>query len=93
MTKEEKLAAFDGEATQAFYALFAYIGGNRDRIIALARERHAWGHDTYGDGLLFELNTAQLCDERDQELADGLVYEMVRRRRAKAASDARGPSI
>lgn len=84
MTLEEKLAAFDAEATTTFYALLVYLNGNRDRIIALARERHVWGHHEYGDGLLFELGTPALAEERDQELADGLVYEMVRRRRSRA---------
>lgn len=84
MTLEEKLAAFDGEVGQSFYALLAYLNQNRERIIALARERHVWGHNEYGDGLLFELDAASLADERDQELADGLVYEMVRRRQSRA---------
>lgn len=80
MTLEEKLAAFDAEAVQAYNSILASLGHRMAAIISLARERHVWGHETYGDGLLFELTAAELADERDQELADAVVYEMVRQR-------------
>lgn len=90
MTLEEKLRRFDDEAARTLDALFVHLHRHRAAIIAKARERHISGHAQWGDGLLFELTHAELEEERDQELADGLVYEMVRRR---LASDARGPSI
>lgn len=83
MTLEEKLAAFDAEIGSAYSELVMHLLEHRTEIVALARERHVWGHEAYGDGLLFELDAGELADERDQELADGIVYQMIRRRKAR----------
>lgn len=80
MTLEEKLAAFDQEAAAAVNSVLAHLGSKSYELVALARARHIWGHEAHGDGLLFELNLEELAEERDQELADAIVYEMVRRR-------------
>lgn len=84
MTLEEKLAAFDEEAAAALNAVLARLASQGRELVALARARHVWGHETYGDGYLFELSEQELAEERDQEIADGIVYEMVRRRCSRA---------
>lgn len=81
MTLEEKLAAFDAEVAAAFDSVMEECAARRDELVALARTRHVWGHETYGDGYLFDLDLRELTEERDQEIADGIVYEMVRRRK------------
>lgn len=84
MTLEEKLAAFDAEARAAYTAVVTYLLENRDDLIALARARHVEGHDRYGDGNLFEWDDERLAVERDEELADSVVYEVRRRTRGAA---------
>lgn len=84
MLLEDKLSAFDAEVEEAFTSYVTGILKRKAEIVALARRRHVWGHHEYGDGLLFELDPAELAGERDQESADGIVYEMVLRRKAAA---------
>lgn len=84
MLLEDKLAAFDAEVEEAFTSYVVGVIQRKAEIVSLARRRHVWGHETYGDGLLFELNAGELGDERDQESADGIVYEMVRIRKVAA---------
>jgi len=74
------LAAFDAEASLAFNAALAAFGSRRKRILELARQRHIEGHHRYGDTHLFEFDADRLAKERDEELADSVLYEMQRRR-------------
>ena len=73
-TLEAKLANFDRHARDAVYDLIDLLFREQDRLIALARERHEWGHHAYGDANLREWSDEQLRVERDQEVADWLVY-------------------
>jgi hypothetical protein len=81
-TLEAKLANFDRHAVDAVFDLIQLLLDEKERLIALARERHIWGHHTYGDGNFREWDDARLNAERDQEVADWLVYrtEELRRR-------------
>lgn len=85
---EAKLAAFDEEAVLACLDLFGELElRRRDRLIALARSRHIQGHGLYGDRELFEWDDARLERERDEELADAVIYTVVMRRRRDASLD------
>jgi hypothetical protein len=77
-----KLANFDAHAVDAVFDLVQLLLDEKERLIALARERHIWGHHTYGDGNFREWSDARLNAERDQEVADWIVYrtEELRRR-------------
>jgi hypothetical protein len=81
---EAKLSNFDQHATDAVFDLIQLLFDQRERLIALARERHIWGHHTYGDGNFREWDDARLLVERDQEVADWLVYRTEELRRHAA---------
>ena len=75
-TLDAKLANFDRHVRDAVYDLIDLLFRDQDKLIALARERHIWGHHEYGDANLREWSDARLRVERDQEVADWLVYRV-----------------
>jgi hypothetical protein len=88
-TLEEKLAAFDAESAAVCIDLFFDLSMSPERradLIALARSRHIEGHGLYGDRELFEWDAERLARERDEELADAIIYSVVLRRLRRESS-------
>jgi hypothetical protein len=84
---EAKLAMFDAEADAVCSALFSSMHQDqREELLALARMRHIAGHGLYGDRELFEWDDERLERERNEELADAIIYTTVLRRRRREAS-------
>lgn len=74
---------FDRHAADAVLDLVNLLHTDGHRLIALARERHIWGHHEYGDRNLREWDDERLRLERDQEIADWLVYRADEYRRGR----------
>jgi hypothetical protein len=85
---EEKLAMFDADADAVCLDLFFDLSmapERRAELLALARSRHIAGHGLYGDRQLFEWDASRLARERDEELADAIIYSVVLRRQRRAS--------
>lgn len=85
---EQKLEVFDRKAWGAVDDLARLLVRDRQRLIALARERHIEGHHEYGDTEMREWSDSKLDSERDDEVADWLVYRVEQLRREEEAKAA-----
>ncbi len=68
-------------AREAVSDLIELLEREEGRLVALARSRHIEGHRLYGDTQMMEWPDDRLRVERDEEVADWIVYRCEELRR------------